>query len=192
VVPTDPVPPQGDDPRPGAGGADRIELFVGLLGRHQARVHRFVLGLVPSPNDADDILQDTNLFLWREFHRFRPGTDFVAWACSVAFHEVLAWRKRRKRDRLVFTEEFLTAVRDELVGAADRLEERSAALARCVEQLPPHHRELIRLRYADGGGVEQIAAAVGRTAEAVYRMLGRIRQALHQCVTQTLTREARR
>lgn len=181
-----------NDPTPaGDGSADRVELFVTLLARHQTRVHRFVVSLVPSPADADDILQDTNLFLWREFHRYRPGSDFVAWACAVAFQEVRAWRTRRKRDRLVFSDEFLLAVRDELERTDDLAERRAAALAGCLARLPPPHRELIRLRYAAGGGVDEIAAALGRSTEAVYRMLSRVRQALHQCVTQTLAREGR-
>src|SRR5262245_25882946 len=108
--------------------AERVEAFVKLLGQHQRRLQLFVSSLVPNMADAEDILQETNLVLWREFHQFELGPNFPSWACTVAFHQVLAWRKRKQRERLVFSEAFLTAVSDELRAGADQLEDRSRAL----------------------------------------------------------------
>jgi RNA polymerase sigma-70 factor (ECF subfamily) len=191
--PEDCRPPSTPSPAPPTGaGADRVEVFVSLLGQHQRRLHLFVSSLVPDAADAEDILQETNLVLWREFHQFQLGTNFAAWASSVAFNQVLAWRKRRQRDRLVFSDAFLTAVSGELRETADLLEDRSRALAGCVERLPAHHRELLQLRYDEGMGVEAIAARLRRTTEAVYRMLSRIRHTLYDCVSRTLAHEGGR
>jgi RNA polymerase sigma-70 factor (ECF subfamily) len=107
----------------------------------------------------------------------------------VAFNQVLAWRKRRQRERLVFSEAFLEAVAAEVSADAELLEERSHQLAGCIQKLPPHHRELIRLRYSEGNAVETIASEAHRTVDAVYRMLSRIRQALFDCVTHSLGQE---
>ena len=180
----------------GISSEGRIELFVQLIGLHQYKIHRYLLSLVPNSHDADDLFQQTNLFLWREFDRFDEGTNFVSWACSVAYHEVLAWRKSRSRERLVFSDDFLMAVSSQLDLASERIELRTQALVQCVEKLPKHHRELIQLRYGElrygelrygeQGRVEVIAEKVGRTTEAVYRMLSRIRRTLYDCVDQTL------
>lgn len=180
----DDLPDTPAHPRP-----ERVEEFLSLVARHQRRLSVFVGSLVPHPSDAEDVIQETNLVLWREFARFEPGTDFAAWAGTVALNQVLAWRKRRQRDRLVFSEAFLLAVSQELLGdeAADR---RSKALAECIEQMPPHHRQLLALRYTDGQSVEGIAARVRRTTEAVYRMLSRIRAALFDCTSRRLAGEA--
>ncbi|MFN7134755.1 MAG: guanylate kinase, partial [Myxococcales bacterium] len=51
--------------------------------------------------DSEEVIQETNLVLWREFDRFQEGTNFAAWACRVALNQVLAWRKKRQRDRLL-------------------------------------------------------------------------------------------
>lgn len=174
------TPPSGVPP-------ERIEEFVRLVGQHQRRLHHFVAGLIPFPADADDVVQDTQLVLWREFDSYQSGTNFYAWACSVAFHQVLAWRKRRQRDRIVMSEEFLAAVAKELVDEDEKLSERNRLLAGCVAKLPAHHRELLRLRYSEGGAVEVIAAGMNRTADAVYRMLSRIRTNLFECVNHSLT-----
>ena len=179
------------DPRPNAEtdlSPERVEEFVRLLGQNQRRLFLYVLCLVSDWNDAEEVVQETSLVLWREFVGFEPGTNFAAWACRVAFHQVLAWRKRRQRDRLQFSDAFLEAVAEETATDLDRLEERARALAGCVEKLPREQRDLLRRRYTQGETVEGIARACGRTVEAVYRALSRIRHALHECVTRTLER----
>jgi RNA polymerase sigma-70 factor (ECF subfamily) len=166
---------------------DRGNEFVKLLAQNQRRLHTYVHTLVPTVADAEEIVQEATLVLWREFDQFQRGTNFTAWACKVAFHQVLAWRKKRQRDRLQFTDEFLTAIAAE--AAADDLEERTVVLNQCVEKLPDHHRQLVRLRYSDGLTIEALAQSLRRTSDAIYRMLSRIRQSLHQCVTRTIQRE---
>lgn len=103
----------------GIAPSERIELFVQLIGLHQSKIHRYLLSLVPNLHDADDLFQQTNLFLWREFDRFEEGTNFVSWACAVAYHEVLAWRKTRSRERLVFSDAFLAALSSQLDSSAE-------------------------------------------------------------------------
>src|SRR3954454_18304563 len=111
--------------------AESVDAFVRLLGQNQRRIFVYVMSMVPDRNDAEEIIQETNLVLWREFGRFQPGTNFAAWACKVALYQVLAWRKRLRRDRLEFSPTFLEAVAEEASTASEALEERSQYLARC-------------------------------------------------------------
>ncbi|MBA4065835.1 MAG: RNA polymerase subunit sigma-70 [Isosphaera sp.] len=177
------------DPLPGRAPADRVDEFVRLLAQNQRRLFVYVHTLVPHRDDADEVLQNTNLVLWREFGSFEPGTNFAAWACRVALNQVLAWRKKRQRDRLQFSDEFLAVVAAETEDAADALEEQNRALAGCLEKLPAEQRELVRLRYTEGGSIEAVAATARRTVVATYRALSRARHTLHDCVTRTLARE---
>lgn len=170
--------------------ADRVEEYVRLMGQNQRRLYLYILSLVPNPIDAEEILQETHLVLWREFAQFQPGTNFAAWSCRVAFHQVLAWRKRRQRDRLQFSDTFLEAVAQEVERQNDTLHERCEALAQCIEKLPAPHRDLLRWRYSEAHPIEEVARLAGRTVDAVYRALSRIRHTLFQCVEQTLQREA--
>jgi len=178
---------QSDTP---AADALRMDEFVRLLAANQRRVYVYVMSLVPNATEADEVLQETNLVLWREFAKFEPGSNFAAWACKVAMFQVLAWRKRRKRDRLDFSPEFLEAVASESADNAEALEERGRLLAQCVAKLPAHQQEMLDRRYRRGESVEAIAAAADRTAEAVYRALSRVRASLHECVTRSLAQES--
>ena len=76
--------------------------FVRLMTKHERLVYGYILSLVPNWADADEILQETNIRLWEEFDKFVLGTNFAAWALRVAHFQVLTWRKRVSRSRLVF------------------------------------------------------------------------------------------
>jgi RNA polymerase sigma-70 factor (ECF subfamily) len=167
---------------------DRAEEFVFQLARHERLLAAYVLALVPHAQDADDILQETKVVMWRHFAQFQPGTNFAAWARKIAFHRVLAFRKRRQRDRLEFSDEFLAAVAAEHESATEQLERRDRALQDCLDRLPAAHREVIQLRYQEALPLEAMAARLGRTVAALYRQLSRLRRVLHDCVTQTLAR----
>lgn len=171
----------------GRESSARVEEFVQLLAETQQKLLAYLTALLQDRMAVEDVLQETNLVLWRELDTFSPGTNFSAWACRVAYNQARAWRKTQKRERLRFTDCFLEAVARELDGYAEEIGQRLDALSECVQQLPDHHRELIRFRYADGVAVEAIAAEVNRSSEAVYRMLSRIRMALMKCVRHKMT-----
>jgi RNA polymerase sigma-70 factor (ECF subfamily) len=165
---------------------DRAEEFVFLLARHERLLGAYVMTMVPHPQDADDILQEAKVVMWRNFASFESGTNFGAWARKVAFHQVLAYRKRKHRDRLDFSEDFLRTVSEEIEQSADRLELRERLLHDCVAKLPPDHREALQLRYQEGLSLEEMAGRLERTVGALYRLLSRVRQVLHECVTKNL------
>lgn len=167
---------------------DRAEEFVFLLARHERLLGAYVMTMVPHPQDADDILQEAKVVMWRNFSKFELGTNFGAWARKVAFHQVLAYRKRKHRDRLDFSEDFLRAVADEAETSSPQLEQRERLLHDCMAKLPEDHRDVVSLRYHEGLSLEDMATRLGRTVGALYRQLSRVRQVLHECVTKNLNR----
>src|SRR5437764_6242902 len=112
------------------------EAFVSDLTRHQARLRGFIRCLLLNAQAVADVLQETNLLLWRKAEDFIPGTDFWAWASQVARYQVLTYLKQQQRDRHVFDHGLL----DTLAGLAEEKartsDERQAALALCLERLP--------------------------------------------------------
>lgn len=162
--------------------------FVRLLTQHQRRVYGYILKLVVNWNDADEILQETNLRLWEEFDRFEPGTDFAAWAIRVAHYQVLTWRKKRDRSRLVFDDMAIQAVTADCRAAAPA-DGREDALLACLEQLTSRNRDLIRRCYAGKHTIRRVAEELNRSAVSVYKSVQRIRLTLHQCIERRLSVE---
>ena len=133
------------------------EEFVSLMATHQRAVFLYLNSLVPSAVEVDDLFQETFLVCWREYGKFQPGTNFPAWACTIAFNRVRAWRASQSRQKLVFSDAFLESVAQELNENHDVLQDRAEALQHCIGKLPDHHREMIRLRYTAETSIDAMA-----------------------------------
>ncbi|MGB0580737.1 MAG: sigma factor [Limisphaerales bacterium] len=73
----------------------KVEEFIELLTKHDQMLTGYVMSLVYRTADAQDILQDTKMALWRSMARFQSGTNFGAWARKTALHRILAYRKKK-------------------------------------------------------------------------------------------------
>jgi RNA polymerase sigma-70 factor (ECF subfamily) len=166
------------------------EDFVQLFTKWQRRLFLFILAQVPNLVDAEEILQETNLVIWRKSHTFQPGTNFYGWCCRIAVLEVLKHRERRRRTAVALTDSFLEVIATEARESADDLEDRRNALLLCLARLAPADRELIRLRYAPSETGKSLAQKLGRPANSVYQSLSRIRRVLLECVKRRLAAEA--
>ena len=74
------------------------------------------------------------------------------------------------------------AVAAEIDRRSDELDRQSEVLKQCLQKLPETHRAIIVWRYYEDCDIAAIAVKSGRTEEAVYRLLSRIRQALSECI----------
>lgn len=164
--------------------------YLEQVTRSQRTLHAVLWSLLRNEADVDDVLQETNVALWRKADEFDPSRDFLAWALGIAQMQVLAFRKRQQRRKLVFDDELLNTLAAEAAQHASELEPRRAALAACLQKLPEEHRHLVTRRYEPGGSVNEIAQEQGKTPKAVSEMLRRIRAALLECIERTVAREA--
>ena len=160
-----------------------------LMTQHQRRIFSYIYTLVPSRSDAEDILQETSLVICEKFSDFKIGTDFAAWACQIAYWEVRRARQKFARAKVVFDQEIVDALAQTASAMIDEVSVRHEALGRCLQRLHPRDRELVLTRYEPGCGVEQAAQRSGRSIEAAYKALGRIRKMLLDCVSNQLAAE---
>lgn len=158
------------------------ERLVTLIGDHQRRLYLYIYSLVNRSEDAYDILQETNLALWRDADRVAALADFRSWAYRVAFNQVLVYRRRRGRDRLYFDESLLTQMAEALKSQPDATTHDQSALRLCQQKLPDQSRQLLALRYASSLSVKAIADQMETTVAAVSKSLYRIRATLRKCV----------
>lgn len=176
-----------DDRLPG-----KVDRFMTELMRHQRRLYQYIHALLPRQQDAEDAMQDVLIVLWKKFDQFDPATSFYAWASRVAYLEVRNYRRRNGRLVTILDE----AVFEQIAADAERqfevLETRRDAMKRCADRLNPSDRTLIDLRYAPGATVKGIAQQLGRPANSVCKSLGRIRQALWDCINAEMAAEEKR
>src|SRR3954463_10021087 len=112
---------------PNSETEDRKRLMV-LITRYQRPIFSYIYALVPDRNDAEDLLQETSVVICEKFHEFEEGTDFVAWACQIAYWRVRYSRQKYARCKVVFNQEILDAVAQTAGELAEELDERHEAL----------------------------------------------------------------
>jgi RNA polymerase sigma-70 factor, ECF subfamily len=156
---------------------------VQLLTSYQRDIHVFVRSLVIDPDEAQEIVQDTNLVLWEKRAEFEAVKDVRAWIFRIARYKVLEHRAKRKRKCLCFSDTLIDqlALRapQNAVVDNDLLHE----LRRCIAELSATDRKILNQRYSTLISCESIAKVAGRPIRWVYNTLNRIRQTLLDCVT---------
>lgn len=166
--------------------------FVSLLTDHQEVIRAYIITQIPGCSEVRDILQDVNILLWEKMHDFKLGTNFGAWACTVAYYKVLDYRKKQKKNGfLVFSNELASELSSESgKRRVDELEAKRNALKYCLQKLPEKDRALLDARYnSPTGEMEQVSVETGRSRGSLRVSLSRLRAALKDCINNRLTAE---
>lgn len=163
--------------------------FVRQLTAAQPALYACILALLPDRTAAQDVLQESNLTLWRKRASFEPGTSFIAWASRIARYHVLNQRRKMQRDRLVFDDDLFEELAARQAMRAEDAGRYADQLRDCLERLPQDQRELVAQRYALGGSVTKIAAARSKSVGSISQMLYRIRERLLNCLSLTWQEE---
>jgi len=156
---------------------------------HQRKLFGYILTLVPSRADAEDILQEASLTICEKFSEFESGTNFYSWACQIAFWKVRAARKKFATSKVIFNENILEVVSQTRLQMEEELDHRHIALSKCLQKLNERDRRMVLVRYESGHNVKAAAQSCGRTIQGAYKALTRIRKTLHDCVTLVVATE---
>ncbi|TWT40640.1 sigma-70 family RNA polymerase sigma factor [Botrimarina hoheduenensis] len=168
----------------------RHEQFVALFVRHEAAVHSFIMTLVPSMADAEEVLQEASMTMWRRFDQYQSGTSFRNWAFQVAKYTAFNFVRKLARDRHRFSENVMMLLAEHAEREQSDREARRRTLEHCIAKLEEGERSLLSSCYAEGSTIKKYAEEEGRTPNAVSKQLNRVRRTLLLCVQQTLRLEA--
>ena len=94
--------------------------FILELTQGQQRLFAYIFRRMANRDQAMEVLQQVNLVLCHKADKYTLGTNFNAWAATVARYQILSYRSSQNRDRLVFT--------DKVVAIIDEREERLSRL----------------------------------------------------------------
>ena len=160
--------------------------FAMRVSSVQQGLYAYILSLLPDAHDARDVLAETNLALWQKREEYDSERDFWPWACGFGKLQVLAFRKRQKRDRLLFSDDVVNLLSSEAESMASQSDEMIDALEGCLGEVDEHRRRLLHLRYTEEMSLRQVSVSTGRTVGAIADMLYRIRMQLAQCIQHKL------
>jgi RNA polymerase sigma-70 factor (ECF subfamily) len=167
----------------------RTNEFMQLLTGIQSRLYAYICSMIGDATGALDVLQETNVVLWDKAGEYDQSRPFPPWAFRIAYLQVLAYRKRCLRSRLVFDESLISKMTEEFLSRDEDHATLLDALACCLEKLPGFRRELIDCRYGRGESVEQMAKRFRKTPNVISASLYRVRKCLLSCIESRLAAE---
>ena len=166
--------------------SDRASEFVELYGQHQFRLFHYICPLVPSLTDAEDVMQEVATVLWQRFDEFESGTNFLAWARSVAHYRVLEFRRAQSRQPAFLSDDALERVSAVAETMEDEFGDQREALNFCYEKLSDAERRIIMQRYTPGETLADLAQQENRPVDSIYQSIRRIRHRLTECIRRRL------
>jgi RNA polymerase sigma-70 factor (ECF subfamily) len=157
--------------------------FAHLVRRHQGGVHRFILRMLESHDEALELTQETFIKAWQALPQWQPQAQFKTWIYRIASNTAMDALRRRRIVEVVPLEPDYDAPSQ---GAGPELQlesrQRLRALDAALGALPPEQREVILLRELEGLSYAEIGAALDLQEGTVKSRLARAREALASAV----------
>jgi RNA polymerase sigma-70 factor (ECF subfamily) len=167
------------------------DAFALLVRRYEPKLRVYVSQIVPSDEEARDLVQEAFIRVWRHLDQYDSKFRFSTWLFRIA-HNLAIDHLRRRRQPIVSLDigeddegdeirlDPVDARRGPLAELANR--ELAEAMAREIEQLPDSYRELIVLRHFVGLAYNEIAEMKGLPLGTVKNKLFRAHSVLREAL----------
>jgi RNA polymerase sigma factor (sigma-70 family) len=168
-----------------------VEDFTFNWARAQLSVRAFLVGYLSDRSSIDDCIQEVALLAWKKGPRGTAETEhFLAFCLACARRIAMGEIRKKYRNRACPLSEETAASLADTVARMEQQESRDAAarisaLQGCLESLEPGPRRLLELRYSskDQTALQKESKATGKSMDAIYKKLERLRALLKDCVT---------
>jgi RNA polymerase sigma-70 factor (ECF subfamily) len=165
------------------GRADQAAMDM-LYRQQQRSVYAFALQFVSNPHDAEDVVVETFLEVWRHAARFAGQSKATTWILGIARHKALD--KVRAREHVLLASEEWDVIAETLPSndesATDRLTrgEEAARVRECLARLPAEQRECMHLVFFHDMGLAEVASLQGVPENTVKTRLFHARRKLRE------------
>jgi RNA polymerase sigma-70 factor, ECF subfamily len=182
-----------------SGDAGALEA---LMEQYAARVYRLAFGITRNQADAEEVVQDVFLSLFRKVATFEGRAALGSWVYRVTANAALNKRRGKRLEMEVSLDEHFPTFRADGHRDGSRAflladwsgmpdeellsRERLATLNTAIDGLPDRYRAVLILRDVEGLSNEKAAQALGESVASVKSRLHRARMALREQLTRSL------
>ncbi|GAB4340238.1 MAG: sigma-70 family RNA polymerase sigma factor [Calditrichia bacterium] len=141
-----------------------VQAFDVLVRRYKDQLLNFVYRFVGNRNDAEDVVQETFLRVFKNKHYYKEIAKFSTWVYTIAGNLAKTELRRRKRHRIFSVSNFVNEERDYDIPDTEIGPDRQVdgtikedIIQKAIEKLPPKFKEVIVLRDIQGFAYEEIS-----------------------------------
>ncbi len=169
-------------------GGDRVA-FAELMGRYTEKAHNLAIRISRNQEDAEEILQDVFLTVFRKIHLFEGKSAFSSWLYRITVNTAFMKLRKRKQHAAISldeagsaADECCTANRSDSTDMAfmSSRHELRAALEGAIEKLPEEYKVIFILRDVDGLSNHEVGEILQLSVPAVKSRLHRSRLMLRR------------
>src|ERR1044071_9145212 len=181
-----PSQPESDQQLAKAAAGGDMAAFEELYRRHNRRVYALCLRMTQNQTEAEDLMQESFIQLFRKIGSFRGDSAFTTWLHRLTVNQVLMHFRKRSVKLEKTTEEGDTPVQvvqgtenPNQMPVVDRI-----ALDKAIAQLPPGYRTVFVLHDVEGQEHEEIARMLGCSVGTSKSQLHKARMKLRGLLRQ--------
>lgn len=140
----------------------RAQAFEMLLKKYQQKIYWHIRRLVIDHDDADDLVQDVFIKVWKNLANFRNNSQLYTWIYRIATNECLTFLNKKKQKNNVPLEDVSYELADSLAdstyfnGTQAQMKLQEALLT-----LPEKQRIVFNMKYFDDLKYEEISEILG-------------------------------
>ena len=165
--------------------------FLTLLVKHEPAFRGYARSFVPDWDLVDEALQETSVTMWQKRDQLQNVDGFAPWGKVILRFKCLRQLEKLRSRRPLLSDQMLEtlAERSERSNAEDSTS-RERALHVCLNRFSSEHRELLIAPHRSDHSVVEIAKCQNRSPNSLYKLLGRLRDRLANCIRARIASEA--
>ncbi|MVT06647.1 RNA polymerase sigma factor [Chitinophaga tropicalis] len=148
--------------------ATREKGFTAIIRKYQERLYWHVRRLVLDHDDANDVLQNVFVKVWKNLEGFREDAQLYTWLYKIATNECLTFLEKQKKNTSVSLSDVETGLSNSLKADTqfdpNKLEWK---LQRAIMGLPEKQRIVFNLRYYDEMPYEEMSRVLDTSEGAL-------------------------
>lgn len=146
--------------------------FEKLFERYSQKLYRFSLSYLKAEEEAEDVVQEVFLSLWKNRSRLKTETSFQSYLFTIAFHAILKnFNKQAKRKKFQLDLFEMLAAESATLEDQINFELLLSKLNQLIEQLPLRRKEIFLKRKKEGKSIQMIAHEMGISEKTVENQI---------------------
>lgn len=164
--------------------------FEELISRYETKVHNLAMRLTRNAEDAEEVLQDVFVTVYRKIEGFEGKAKFSSWLYRITVNAAFMKLRKRKQDQSVSLDDMLPHLQNKAVTQKNAFGAHSDSLAinneirtsleGAINRLPEDYRAVFILRDIDGLSNKEVGEILGLSIPAVKSRLHRSRLMLRK------------
>ncbi|HTE00022.1 MAG TPA: sigma-70 family RNA polymerase sigma factor [Mucilaginibacter sp.] len=146
----------------------RDEAFNLLLKKYQQKLYWHIRRMVVDHDDADDLIQDTFIKVWKNLPNFRSDAQLYTWMYRIATNECITFLNKKKQKNNIPLDDVAYELADTLADSSYfNGDQAQLKLQQAILTLPEKQRLVFNMKYYDDMKYEEMSDVLGTSVGAL-------------------------